>query len=86
MNCNQAETLVGAYADGEVDALRSFSLKRHLTGCGQVHRELRRDPCAAGADPLGGAAIQRPAGAAARVRAMASAVRGGRDAPHSTIP
>jgi len=34
MNCKQAETLVAAYADGEVDALRNYSIKKHLLGCG----------------------------------------------------
>ena len=33
MNCKQAETLVAAFTDGEVDALRSHSIKRHLLGC-----------------------------------------------------
>jgi anti-sigma factor RsiW len=33
MNCKQAETLVAAYADGEVDALRTYSIKKHLLGC-----------------------------------------------------
>jgi anti-sigma factor RsiW len=33
MNCKQAETLVTAYADGEVDTLRSYSVKKHLFGC-----------------------------------------------------
>src|SRR6266478_7462097 len=33
MNCKQAETLVAAHADGEVDALRSYSIKQHLLGC-----------------------------------------------------
>ncbi|HWZ71072.1 MAG TPA: zf-HC2 domain-containing protein, partial [Casimicrobiaceae bacterium] len=33
MNCKHAETLVAAYADGEVDALRNYSMKRHLLGC-----------------------------------------------------
>ena len=33
MKCNQAETLVAAFADGEVDALRNYSIKRHLLGC-----------------------------------------------------
>ena len=33
MNCKQAESLVAAYADGEVDALRSYSMNRHLLGC-----------------------------------------------------
>jgi len=33
MNCKQAETLVAAYADGEVDALRSYSIKKYLLGC-----------------------------------------------------
>ncbi|HSV17741.1 MAG TPA: zf-HC2 domain-containing protein [Casimicrobiaceae bacterium] len=75
MNCKQAETLVGAYADGEVDALRGFSLKRHFTGCGH---------CAARyADILSLRARIRaevpvftsPAALQARVRAMASAVQ-----------
>jgi anti-sigma factor RsiW len=33
MNCKQAESLVAAYADDEVDALRNYSIKRHLLGC-----------------------------------------------------
>src|SRR5437868_6099899 len=33
MNCKQAETMVAAHADGEVDALRSYSIKQHLLGC-----------------------------------------------------
>jgi anti-sigma factor RsiW len=33
MNCKQAETLVAAYADGEVDAMRRYLMKRHLLGC-----------------------------------------------------
>ena len=33
MNCKQAESLVAAYADGEVDELRSYSINRHLLGC-----------------------------------------------------
>ena len=34
MNCNEATTLVGAYADGEIDGLRRDFLKKHLLGCG----------------------------------------------------
>src|SRR5438105_2441354 len=33
MNCEQLEPLVGAYADGEVDGLRTYSIKKHLVGC-----------------------------------------------------
>src|ERR1700692_803194 len=33
MNCNEAATLVAAYADGEVDGLRGDLLKKHLLGC-----------------------------------------------------
>jgi anti-sigma factor RsiW len=33
MNCNEAATLIAAYADGEIDGLRSHLLKRHLLGC-----------------------------------------------------
>jgi len=33
MNCKQATTLVAAYADGEVDTLRAYSIKKHLLGC-----------------------------------------------------
>jgi anti-sigma factor RsiW len=43
MNCKQLETLVAAYADGEVDALRSYSVKRHLpdcAGCAARHRSI----------------------------------------------
>jgi anti-sigma factor RsiW len=34
MNCKQAEALVAAHADGEVDALQNYLIKRHLLGCG----------------------------------------------------
>jgi anti-sigma factor RsiW len=33
MNCNEATPLVSAFADGEVDRLRSQSLRKHLDGC-----------------------------------------------------
>ena len=33
MNCKQAEPLVAACADGEVDALRNRSIRQHLLGC-----------------------------------------------------
>ena len=33
MNCNEAVTLVAAYADGEIDAPRGDLLKKHLLGC-----------------------------------------------------
>ena len=33
MNCNEAAALIAAYADGKIDELRSYLLKRHLLGC-----------------------------------------------------
>ena len=33
MNCQQAELLVAACADGDVDALRNQSVRKHLLGC-----------------------------------------------------
>src|ERR1700693_4859554 len=33
MNCKQLETLVAAYADGELDALRTYPMKKHLLDC-----------------------------------------------------
>jgi len=33
MNCKQAQTLVAAYADDEVDGLRGYSIRKHLLGC-----------------------------------------------------
>ena len=35
MNCNEATPLVTAFADGEVDRLRSHSIRRHLDGCAE---------------------------------------------------
>jgi len=74
MNCQQVEPLVGAYADGETDALRSFSIKRHLARCPRcaaahadilsLRARIRAEVPAFTASP----ALQ------ARVRAMASAV------------
>jgi len=43
MNCKQLETLVAAYADGEIDALRSYSIRKHLhicAGCAARHRSI----------------------------------------------
>jgi anti-sigma factor RsiW len=43
MNCKQAEALVAAYTDGEVDALRNYSIKKHLldcAGCAAIHERL----------------------------------------------
>src|SRR5690242_5219329 len=33
MKCKHAETQVAAYADGELDALQTYSIKQHLDGC-----------------------------------------------------
>jgi anti-sigma factor RsiW len=33
MNCDDAGTLVAAYADGEIDGLRRRSIEKHLRGC-----------------------------------------------------
>jgi len=74
MNCRQVEDPVGAYADGETDALRSFSIRRHLARCARC--------AAAHADILSLRARIRaevpsfdaPPALRARVRAMASAV------------
>jgi anti-sigma factor RsiW len=33
MSCKQVQTMVAAYADGEVDALRNHSISKHLLGC-----------------------------------------------------
>jgi anti-sigma factor RsiW len=43
MNCKQLETLVAAYADGELDALRTYPMKQHLhgcSGCAAKHRSI----------------------------------------------
>ena len=33
MNCKQTQTLGAAYVDGEIDALRRYSIKKHLLDC-----------------------------------------------------
>lgn len=33
MSCKQAQTLLAACADGEVDALRNYSIRKHMLGC-----------------------------------------------------
>ena len=33
MNCKQTQTLVAAYVDSEIDALRRYSIKKHLLDC-----------------------------------------------------
>jgi anti-sigma factor RsiW len=43
MNCNEAASLLSAYADGETDRARSHSIERHLRACAQcaeTHRDL----------------------------------------------
>jgi anti-sigma factor RsiW len=35
MNCNEAVTLVSAYADGELDSLRRHAIEKHLRGCAE---------------------------------------------------
>jgi anti-sigma factor RsiW len=43
MNCKQMQTLVAAYADGEIDALRGYSIKKHLldcAGCAASHESI----------------------------------------------
>jgi anti-sigma factor RsiW len=35
MNCNEATPLVSAFADGEIDGLRSHSIRKHLAGCAE---------------------------------------------------
>ena len=41
MNCNEAVTLVAAYADSEIDGLRSDLLKKHLLGCASCTTQYR---------------------------------------------
>jgi anti-sigma factor RsiW len=75
MNCKQAETLVTAFADGEVDALRIYSLKQHLRGCACCagkHRNILALRARIQAEVPYFAA---PAGLQARVRAAVGAVR-----------
>ena len=43
MNCKQVETLIASYADGEVDRLRSHTIRKHLRtcpSCAAKHQEL----------------------------------------------
>jgi anti-sigma factor RsiW len=43
MNCNEADTLIAAYADGELDRLRAHAIERHFrgcTGCASAHKEM----------------------------------------------
>lgn len=75
MNCKQAEPLIAAYADGEVDAVREYSIRKHLIACAACAAEhgnvlalrarIRAEAPYFSASP----ALQ------ARVHAMAGAVR-----------
>jgi anti-sigma factor RsiW len=43
MKCKQAQTHVAAYADGELDAPRTYSIKQHLHGCASctaIHHDI----------------------------------------------
>ena len=44
MNCNEAATLVAAYADGEIDGQRSAVLKQHLLGCANCAADCGKCP------------------------------------------
>jgi anti-sigma factor RsiW len=33
MTCKQAETLIGAYADGEIEVMQDYLIEKHLLGC-----------------------------------------------------
>ena len=41
MNCHEAEALVAAYADAELDGLRRFSIEKHLRDCAQCAAQHR---------------------------------------------
>ena len=75
MNCKQAETFVGAYADDEVDALRGFSLKRHFTGCGHCAARYAEILSLRARIRAEVPVFTSPAALQARVRAMASSVQ-----------
>ena len=75
MNCRQLETLVGAYADGELDALRNYSIRKHLlscAGCTTTHHSILALHTRIRAEVPKSVA---PPALHARVRAMADAVR-----------
>jgi anti-sigma factor RsiW len=40
MNCREAEPLLGAYLDGELDLMHSLEIEAHLAGCGPCSRAL----------------------------------------------
>ena len=42
MNCREAEGLLGAYADGELDLVRSLDTEAHVRGCPSCTARLRR--------------------------------------------
>jgi anti-sigma factor RsiW len=83
MNCKQAETLVAAYADGEVDALRNYFVKKHLVSCAgctarhQTFLALRERIRAEVPHFVASPALR------ARVRAVAGAVRASEPPPQS---
>ena len=89
MNCDHAETLIAAYVDGELDALRRHFVEKHLRACGS---------CAGQHDELLGLRrrlrteapyFAAPAALADRVRAMVAstpAARSARPAPARRMP
>jgi anti-sigma factor RsiW len=75
MNCKHLETLVAAYADGELDALRTYPMKKHLhdcAGCAARHRSILALRARIGAEVP--KFVASPA-LHARVRATVAAVR-----------
>jgi anti-sigma factor RsiW len=42
MNCEEAKTLLPAYADGELDLPRALALEQHLEGCAECGAALRQ--------------------------------------------
>jgi anti-sigma factor RsiW len=75
VNCDEAQTLLHAYLDGELDLVRALEIERHLGGCPACAGGVRRQRVLR--DALAGASLYQRAPAGLRERVRAS-LRGGR--------
>jgi len=69
MNCRETQELKHAYADGELDLLRSVEIEQHLNGCGACSHAYQNVSELSGALKTAGLYFTAPADLKERVRA-----------------
>src|SRR5689334_13911433 len=73
LNCREAESLLGAYLDGELDLVRSLDVEAHARECGSCAASLRRLEAARAAVTANAPYYTAPAELRARIERRAAA-------------